>query len=274
MSRTQGLDPEAVAAEVLDALDAGRQIAPFSQRLPGFGTEQAYSVAAALRRRRTARGEMQVGRKIGFTNRNIWPEYGVYAPIWGDMYDRTVREAAPGETISVSHLPEPRIEPEIVLGIGADLASGMTAADIASCIDWVAHGFEIVQSAFPDWRFAAADCIADSGLHGALLMGPRRRLRPDERADWHARLKDFRIELFRDGDRIDAGVGSNALDGPVEALAHLVDVLGRDADSPPVRAGEMVTTGTLTRAFPVAAGQKWATRLDGIDLPGLEIRIG
>ena len=31
-----------------------------------------------------------VGRKIGFTNRAIWPKYGVYQPIWGTVYDRTL----------------------------------------------------------------------------------------------------------------------------------------------------------------------------------------
>jgi hypothetical protein len=31
---------------------------------------------------------MPVGRKLGFTNRAAWPEYG---PMWGYVYNRTVR---------------------------------------------------------------------------------------------------------------------------------------------------------------------------------------
>ena len=30
-----------------------------------------------------------VGRKIGFTNRGIWPLYGVDAPMWAPLFDRT-----------------------------------------------------------------------------------------------------------------------------------------------------------------------------------------
>ena len=64
------------------------------------------------------------------------------------------------------------------------------------------------------------------------------------------------------------------LDGPIQALAHLVEVLGRDPHNPPLRAGEMVTTGTLTRAFPVGRGERWSTRIEGVDLPGLAVEIG
>ncbi len=70
-------EADLIAAEVLAALDAGRQIAPPAQRLPGFDTARAYDVTAALRGLRGRRGETAVGRKIGFTNRAIWAQYNV-----------------------------------------------------------------------------------------------------------------------------------------------------------------------------------------------------
>jgi hypothetical protein len=33
----------------------------------------------------------------------------------------------------------------------------------------------------------------------------------------------------------------------------------------------VVTTGTLTDAYPVKAGERWSTKLAGIELPGLEL---
>src|SRR6185312_11575341 len=93
--RGRPLPPEpsilAIAAEADDAIANGRQVTPFSTRHAGFGVPQAYAVAAELRRLRQQRGERPIGRKIGFTNRTIWAEFGVHAPIWGDMYDVTVR---------------------------------------------------------------------------------------------------------------------------------------------------------------------------------------
>ena len=65
----------------------------------------------------------------------------------------------------------------------------------------------------------------------------------------------------------------NVLGGPVSALRHLVGILGRDPANPPLAPGEMVTTGTLTRALPVSAGETWATELTGVGLDGISVHF-
>jgi 2-oxo-3-hexenedioate decarboxylase len=59
----------------------------------------------------------------------------------------------------------------------------------------------------------------------------------------------------------------------LSALLHLVELLARDARNPPLAAGEMVTTGTVTRAFPVAPGETWRTRVTGLPLEGIAVRF-
>lgn len=266
-------DPPAIAAEALAALDEGRQIVPFSARYRGFDLDAAYRAAAHVRAVRSARGELPIGRKIGFTNSTIWAEYDVWAPIWGDVYDRTVRDVpAPGDAFRLGQLAEPRIEPEIVFGMAMAPAAGMDAAALLDCIGWVAHGFEIVQSIFPGWKFAAADTVAAFGLHGALLVGPRHEVAP-RREQWLTTLASFQIELSCDGIIVDRGRAANVLGGPLLALRHLVEFLAHDPAQPPLAAGEIVTTGTLTRAFPIAPGQTWATALHGVALEGLSVRF-
>ena len=193
------MDAAAIAETVLEAIDGGGQIEPFTPKGAAFSEADAYAVTAELRALRVARGERPVGRKIGFTNRSIWEEYGVYQPIWGDVYDTTVRDATPGGRVAVSQLPEPRIEPEIVLGLAGDVTPGMDIDEIAKSIDWVAHGFEFVQSIFPGWRFQVADCVADGGLHGRLFIGPRRKLSDTERRTLAADLSALKIWLSRNG---------------------------------------------------------------------------
>jgi 2-oxo-3-hexenedioate decarboxylase len=63
------------------------------------------------------------------------------------------------------------------------------------------------------------------------------------------------------------------LGGPVSALRYLIDLLARDQVNPPLAAGEIVTTGTLTRAFPVAVGETWTTELIGVALSGICVRF-
>jgi len=268
------MDAAAIARTVISAIDGGSQLEPFTASSGSFTEAQAYAVTAELRKLRVARGEKPVGRKIGFTNRTIWDEYGVFQPIWGDVYDTTVRDVRPGDRVAVSQLPEPRIEPEIVLGLGQDLGPGMSIDEIGQSIEWIAHGFEFVQSIFPGWRFKIADCVADGGLHGRLFVGPRLELSADQRLTLAHDLSRLTISLSRNGETVDNGIGVNVLDGPIHALGHLAAVLASDPLNPPLRAGEIVTTGTLTRAFPVLPGERWSTEIQGVDLPGLAVEIG
>src|SRR3954447_17377248 len=79
----------------------------------------AYRKALAVRELRIARGERPLGFKIGFTNRTIWERYGVYAPIWGTVWDTTVRFCPGQGTLDIAGCSEPRIEPECVFGMAA-----------------------------------------------------------------------------------------------------------------------------------------------------------
>jgi 2-oxo-3-hexenedioate decarboxylase len=264
---------QAVAAEAFGTLDTGRQIEPFSSRISSFNLDYAYRVTAAVRTMRETRGELPVGRKIGFSNRTAWAECDVHAPIWGYIYDRTVHNLSEiGDTFSLVGLAEPRIEPEIVFGLAVAPAPSMDEGALLESIDWVAHGFEIVQSIFPGWKFSAPDTVAAFGLHGALLIGPRHSIAAHPEG-WGGTLSTFEVDLKRDGKVIDHGRATNVLGGPVSALRHLIDLLARDQVSPPLTAGEIVTTGTLTRALPVSAGETWTTELTGVALDGICVRF-
>jgi 2-oxo-3-hexenedioate decarboxylase len=261
---------DALADELLEILGTGRSIATFTSRDPSFDATRAYAVAARVHAARVARGETPVGRKIGFTNRNIWDEYGVREPIWGFVYDTTLFRPRGGHAAAaIGGFAEPRIEPELVLHFKSAPPVTRSEAAILDCIDWVALGFEIVQSPFPGWKFKLADTIAVNGLHGTLVVGD-----PVPAAsipDCAKRLREFRVALKK-GDAVAAeGGGANVLDSPLLAFAHLADVLARLPQFPPIAAGEVVTTGTLTAALLVKPGETWSATVSGIGLPGLTI---
>jgi 2-keto-4-pentenoate hydratase len=263
-------DLEALAREIEEAQDRVRQIAPFTARHPAFDVSLGYEIARRVGELRRAAGFVPVGRKIGFTNSSLWPVYGVHQPIWGTMYDRTVTRLDGGKArASISAYAEPKIEPEIAFGLRSIPVPGSDPGAVLRSIEWIAHGFEIVQSHFPGWKFRAADTVADNGLHGALFLGP-----PVEisrlGADPVDALRTFTVRLSCDGEAKDTGRGENVLGSPLAALAHLVSVLA-DRPASALRPGEIVTTGTLTAAYPIRAGEVWTTELRGIDLPGLAL---
>ncbi len=263
---------DSIADRILAAADAGSPIEPITSTDAGFGLADAYRVSARIAERRTARGERPVGWKIGFTNRTIWPEYGVYTPMWAHVYDTTVQffDGNSG-TQKIGHLAQPRIEPEILLHFKSAPAGARTEGEILECIDWIAHSVEIVQSHFPGWKFKAADTAAAFGLHGALMVGPRRPV--SEFDDLIEKLRTFTIALSRNGDVRARGGGANVLDSPLLAFAHLQRLLEDLPQFEPVRAGEIISTGTLTAALPIAPGETWSTEFSGLELDGLRIEF-
>src|SRR5579864_5941991 len=103
-----------LADELISLHESPREVPPFTDRFPRMTPHDGYAAAQALHAHRVALDWRPVGRKIGFTNRTIWDRYGVYEPIWGTVYDRTLIHAqAGGATVRLAGLVNPRIEPEI-----------------------------------------------------------------------------------------------------------------------------------------------------------------
>lgn len=274
------------AAELLEHARVGNyQIEPLSQKqMPGLGQRKGYEISAAVRALREDQSKDKVmGRKIGFSNQGIWPEYGIDRSNWSWVYEQTFTELPEADEdqdkdpidVDISHFSQlqPRIEPEIILCVDGGLSSAMSDTEILERIVWIAHGFEIVVSIFPDWKFTAADTTAAFALHGQLLRGRRRtidRTNPQEMLD---QLANFNISLKQNEQLADEGKGSNVLGSPVKALRHLLELLEEADPSNRLQQGEIVTTGTLTRALPINNGDIWSTELSGIDLPGMRVRF-
>jgi 2-keto-4-pentenoate hydratase len=95
---------------------------------------------------------------------------------------------------------------------------------------------------------------------------------PIERfADPAAELRALRVELLRNGEVVDRGEGSVVLDGPVDALRQWVEAMHAQPQRWPIRAGDIVTTGTITDAWPMAPGMRFETRLSDSRLSALTL---
>ena len=245
-------------AELLDHLDTARLWTSATPAAPDVAT--AYQSQLALRQLRQARGEVPRGFKIGFTNRGIWPRYQVFAPIWGSVWDTTLTHCESAGALSLSGSCQPRIEPEAVFGLRATPAPDASLQDLWDAIDWVAPGFEIVQSHRADWKFTIPDTVADGGLHFRLLVGQRIPVRAvsDSAQALDALLAGATVSLQRNGEVVDQGAGANVLDSPLRALHHFLQELRACPGAPDLQPGDVVTTGTWTDAWSVSPGQTWS----------------
>ena len=84
-------------------------------------------------------------------------------------------------------------------------------------------------------------------------------------------LHDCDLSLRQNESVVASGTGANALGHPAMALAHLADVLAGQPEADPLEAGEIITTGTLTPAMPIRAGETWRSTYAGIALAGLTV---
>lgn len=259
----------AFATELINAYDSATMLAPLTKRARDFDVAAAYAVRGEIDARRRAQGWRSAGRKIGFTNRTLWPRYDIWEPLWAHIWAHTVRFAGAEPTIELKSMVQPRIEPEVVFRLKAPVPTSADTRQVLECIEWIAPGFEIVQSHFPDWKFAAPDCTAAFGLHAALLVGKAVAVTDANRAALAEALPRFALTLSRGAELIDRGIGSDVLDSPALALVHLARVLSDQPQFAPLAAGEIITTGSLTDAWPVRRGETWTSDYGALGIGGL-----
>jgi 2-keto-4-pentenoate hydratase len=263
---------EEIAQRLLEAYDKAATVDPISATVEDFDMPAAYAVLDHIAARREHAGWVRVGRKIGFTNATLWDLYGVDRPMWAHVWSETVVHAEGNVAeLSLDRFVQPRIEPEVVFKLRTEPPSTDDPTEVLRAVEWMAPGFEIVHCHFPEWRFTLADCTADFALHGALVVGTPVAVDGDNVDAAAEALPTFELALSRGTAVVDRGVGSNVLGGPAHALTHLIRVLDDGPESSRLTGGELVTTGTLTDAWPIAAGEQWTSDYGRLGLGGLTI---
>lgn len=263
------------AYQLLEAR-ANAQIIPPLSSADSLNIADGYDIAKSIIDIRTAQGETMIGRKIGFTNRKIWSRYGakepIRTPIWTPLFDSTVRYAENNRGIqSLAGALQPRIGPELVFKLGAKPDAEATIEELAECVEWMAHAFEIVVCPFPDWKFEMADAIAAFGLHGSLIVGEPKMLSTATRRNLGNVLAHASLSLSCGDELRSAGFGSDVLDSPIHALWHLHQLLKTQPQFTPLDAGEVITTGTWTDVCPISSGETWTSAFSGVSLPGVTL---
>jgi len=271
---TAPVDLSALAQELLEANGTGRGVAvPPSAREGGLTLDAAYAVEAELTRVRRDRGGVTVGRKVGYANKAVWRALKLQTLVWANMYDTTVRVAEQGTaTLSLAGMHAPRIEPEIVVKLQA-VPSSSDPAKILEAIQWIALGFEIVDSPFPDWKFQPVDFVASFGLHAALIVGEPQLVTPQDIPALVDQLASFSVQLAKDGSLVEEGSGRNSLKSPALCVAELASAIAARPGAEPLRAGELISTGTLTAAQPIVVGECWNVQSNGLDIPGISLTL-
>ncbi len=241
------IDHEGLAAELHDARLVRGTTATITSRHPSFSTADAYSVQAAGIERRLAGGETIVGGKLGFTSPAMQRAMGVDSPNYGWLTDAMLVH---DRVVRLAELIHPKVEPEIAFLLRSPLGAGATAADVLAATAAVVPCLEVVDSRYHDFRFQAADNIADNSSAGKVVLGDAAV--PIAGID----LRRCGVVVSVDGDVVHTAAGAAALDDPAAAVAWMA----RAAAGRGLRAGDVVISGGLTA--PVDLGPGTTVRVD------------
>ncbi|MBL8383565.1 MAG: hypothetical protein JNM90_10835 [Burkholderiales bacterium] len=242
-------DAETIARTLLEHRDRSTPN-PVQPGGAPFDAAIAYAAQAAMERILVEeRGYRPIGYKIAATNAASRHHLKIAGPFYGRLYDKLSTPSPAALAFTPNFL---RVhEPEIALEIGRDLRpedAPFDAVAIMRATHAVLPAIEIIGTWYTPWTQAgAANLIADNAAHGHWIFGAATTAWQD------LDLLEARISLSINGGLVAAGQVRNVDDGAFGAAAWLANALA--AAGRTLKAGEFVTTGSVTAPQPVAAGQ-------------------
>ena len=242
--------------ELFQALSDRQMIDPLTEREPDITIEDAYHISLRMVNRRVEAGESIIGKKIGVTSKAVQNMLNVHQPDFGYLTDRMV--FGNGDEMPVSELLiQPRAEGEIAFMLKRDLfGPGISNADVLRATEAVIPCFEIVDSRIRDWKIKIQDTVADNASCGLFVLG-------DNAVDPRkVDLATAGMVVEKNGELLSTGAGAAALGSPVNCVAWLANTLGRFGI--PLKAGEVILSGSLVPLEPIQAGDSMRVDIGGI----------
>ncbi len=247
--------------QILESLQRAERtrtpIGPVSDMVPGGLTlDEAKAIAEEGIRQRLERGEKMAGYKVGFTNIAARQKMGLPGSTYGYILDTMVMKS--GDVCRMDELIAPRIETEICFKLKSRLsAADLTIEKVLKATEGVRPTFEICDARIKDWKCPYQDFFADNGFSGRIVLGGN---------GWTdlkgIDLREVKDVIYRNGEKMAEGKGSNALDHPANAVIWLAQELEKRGKA--IEAGELVMTGTLTPITPVSRGDKYRAEFSSL----------
>jgi len=242
--------------QLYKALRTRQCIKPLTETYPEMSIDDAYKISLHLNELRLADGERIIGKKIGVTSQAVMNMLKVGQPDFGFLTDKMVYSE--GEDVPISgQLIQPKAEGEVAFILKKDLLGpGITAADVLSATDFVMAAIEVVDSRIEDWKIKIQDTVADNASCGVFVLGDR-AIDPRD-----VDLATCGMVVEKNGAIISTGAGAAALNSPVNCVVWLANTLGEYGI--PLKAGEVIMSGSLVPLEPVKAGDSMRVSVGGI----------
>lgn len=247
------IDHKALGRDLYNAMRTRTTVSPLTSRFPGITIEDSYRISRATLELRMADGERIIGKKIGVTSPAVQSMLGVHQPDFGYLTDAMIFQH---EMPISSLLVQARAEGEVAFTLARELSGpGVTAADVLEATETVHTCFEVVDSRIEDWKIAIEDTVADNASSGLFILG-------DGVSPAGVDFEGCHMVVEKNGAFLSEGYGRAALGSPLKSVAWLANTLGQYGV--PLKAGEVILSGSLVPLEPVVAGDEMRATIPGI----------
>jgi 2-oxo-3-hexenedioate decarboxylase len=246
------IDLDRLALIVDEAALEARGVAQLTHEHPDLTPADGYAIQAKAFAHRLARGEEQVGIKMGLTSRAKMIQVNVSEVIWGRL-SNTMR-VEDGGVISMGRYVHPRVEPEVAFLLKRPLTGIVSPAEAMTAVAGIAPAMEIIDSRYIDFKFTWADVVADNSSASGFVIGPW--------SEPGADISNRGMVMEFDGRPVQIGSTAAILGDPIRSLVAAARMVGQAGLE--LKAGWVVMAGAATAAQPLAPGVYVRNSVEGL----------
>ncbi|WP_088072430.1 2-keto-4-pentenoate hydratase [Gottfriedia luciferensis] len=229
---------------------------------PELNVNNAYEIQRLSIEQAIKNGDPLIGWKMGLTSIAKQKSVNVDEPIYGRLTKSMELEE---NQLSMEGSIHPRVEPEIAFMINKPLfGQDITAKDVWDATEYIVPALEVIDSRYKNFSFTLTDVVADNASSSKFIVG--KQVNSPTYTSWD----QIKVELYKNGVKVQSGVSSDVLDHPVESVVKLVKMLSKNGEQ--IDPGMIILTGGITEAVHVEDGDIIEAHFEGIEKVSLQVK--
>jgi len=244
-------DHTQIAAQLLEAENAGKQIGILTLQHPEMGMDDAYAIQNAIYQAKLAEGRSVIGWKIGLTSKAMQHALNIDIPDSGILFDDML--FSNGAKIPKGRFIQPRVETEIAFVMKSSIGGAdVTRDEVLAATDYVASSLEILDTRIQRVDAATGktrtvfDTISDNAANAGIVLGDKQNLIDAFDLRWVGAIAS------RNGEVEETGLGAGVLNDPVESVVWLARRMAQYGQK--IEPGHIILSGSFTRPIECPSG--------------------
>ncbi|WP_096201582.1 2-keto-4-pentenoate hydratase [Bacillus sp. FJAT-45350] len=228
---------------------------------PNLTVEDAYDIQRLSIEEAIKRGDRLIGWKMGLTSKAKQVSVGVEEAIYGRL---TASMELSEPVLHLDGLIHPRVEPEFAFVLKKELGGeNVTPRDVWLATECVVPALEVIDSRYKNFSFTLVDVVADNASSTKFILGDQAF------SPYHTSWDKVVVDMYRNGEKVQSGVGSAVLNHPVRSVVELTKMLSRSNLT--LQPGMVILVGGITEAVSVFEGDNIEVHYDQLGTLSLKV---